>query len=56
MTRRLIVTRADGLPANATRRTGYVTQSLIDKHGDKLRALAALNAHGGDMVKAGRVG
>ena len=54
MTRRLIVTRADGLPANATRRTGYVTESMSREYGSFARALAALNAHGGDM-KAGRV-
>ncbi len=43
MTRRLIVTRADGQPANATRRTGYVTQSLIDQHGSFAKAVEALN-------------
>ncbi len=47
MTRRLIVTRADGLPANATRRTGYVTQTLINQHGSYKKALEWLNGRAG---------
>lgn len=37
------VLRADRKPAYATRRTGYVTQALIQQHGSFAKALAVLN-------------
>ena len=45
--RRLIVTRHDRKPAYETRRTGYVTQAMIDQHGSFAKALAVLNGVGG---------
>ena len=39
-----IVLRADRKPAYATRRTGYVTEALIQQHGSFAKALAVLNA------------
>lgn len=38
-----IVTLANDRPAHSRRRSGYVTQSLIDQHGSKDAALAWLN-------------
>lgn len=38
------VLRADRKPAYATRRTGYVTNTLIQQHGSFAKALAVLNA------------
>ena len=38
-----IVLRADRKPAYATRRTGYVTEAAIQRHGSFAKALAVLN-------------
>lgn len=38
------VLRADRKPAYTTRRTGYVTNTLIQQHGSFAKALAVLNA------------
>lgn len=43
------VYRSNGQPANAVRRSGYVTEAMIRKHGSFAAAVAALNAAGGDM-------
>lgn len=52
MTRSMIVRRADGEPANKTRRSGYVRQADIDLHGSFAAALAALNARAASNVVA----
>jgi len=44
-----IVKRSNGLPANAVRRKGYVTEAMVRKYGSFAKAVAALNAAGGDM-------
>lgn len=38
------VVLSNGLPAYTRRRTGYITQTLINRYGSKEAALAALNA------------
>ncbi len=40
--RKIFATR-DGRPIYETRRTGYVTQAMIDKYGTYAKALAVLN-------------
>ena len=37
------VRRADGRLASEVRRSGYVTQRMINQHGSYAKALAALN-------------
>lgn len=46
------VIRSNGLPACAVRPRGYVTEAMLKRHGSYAKALAALNAAGGDMREA----